>query len=332
MIDEVAPGIHRISAPVPFRGLGQVCIWLLEDDDGVTMVDCGFGDEPTRNLIENSWDTILAGRPVNRLIVTHFHPDHVGNARFVAERWGIRPQMTLLEWMAANAAHKGLYSDDFELRASFYEQNGAPEAMIARYRDETILYHSGASLPPSFTRLHAGDALNIGGRQWTVMTGQGHSPDLAMLYCAKDDILIAGDQLLPKITPNVSVWPWEPLADPLTEFLAALDRVAHATTAGTLVLPSHRAPFVGAPARAREIIAHHEARLNEVRELLTERGPSKAGALLSSLFRRELDGHQINFAMGEALAHLNHLAVKGLATRHVDDDGTVRYALSDNQN
>lgn len=332
MITEVAPGIHRVSAPVPFRGLGQVCIWLLEDGDGVTMIDCGFGDEPTRQLIEDAWDAVLAGRPVDRLIVTHFHPDHVGNAQFIAERWGIRPQMTLLEWMAANAAHKGLYSDDFELRASFYEQNGAPEAMIARYRAETILYHSGVSLPQSFTRLRAGDELTIGGRQWTIMTGQGHSPDLAMLYCAKDDILIAGDQLLPKITPNVSVWPWEPLADPLTEFLAALERIAQATTATTLVLPSHRDPFIDAPARAREIIAHHEARLVEVRELLSERGPSKAGELLAPLFRRELDGHQVNFAMGEALAHLNHLAVQGLVIRQVDGDGAIRYALSAHPN
>ncbi|OYR23326.1 MBL fold metallo-hydrolase [Brucella thiophenivorans] len=324
---EVATGIYRLSVPVPFIGLGQVNIWLLEDDEGFAMIDCGVSNSETRRVIEDAWAYLFPRRSLTRFIVTHFHPDHVGNAGFVSSRWNVRPQMTLMEWMAANVAQSGLYSDDVELRTSFFRQNGASAEQLSRFLAETHLYHSNVSLPDSFDRIRAGDSLSIGWRCWTVLTGRGHSPDLVMLYSSTDDILIAGDQLLPKITPNISVWPWEPLADPLSEFLESLQRLAEITTSRTLVLPSHRDPFEDAPSRVHEIVGHHANRLVQVRSLLDE-GPSTAAAMLGSLFRPNLDGHQFSFAMGEALAHLNHLTFKGLVNRRAGFDGTISYSLS----
>lgn len=324
---EVADGIHRISVPVPFKSLKAVNLWLLEDCDGFTMIDCGFCDADTQARLEAAWNTLTDGRPIKRLIVTHFHPDHIGNCRFICDRWNLRPQMTQLEWMAANVALKSLYSDDYELRARFWAQNGASEELIELYRNETVLYDTGVELTEGFERLNDGEILKIGDRQWLVTTGQGHSPDLITLYNARDDILIAGDQILPKITTNVSVWPWEPLADPLREFLDSLDQLDRIVTENTVVLPSHREPFRNARQRIAELKHHHEERLNEVVTLLGGHRPRSAGALLEPLFKRELDGHQVNFAMGEALAHLNRLMFEGRVNRHVDDNGIIQFSL-----
>ncbi len=323
---EVAPGVFRVTVPVPFRSLREVNLWLLADGDGFTMIDCGWGDDETIDLLESAWNSVLGGKPVTRLIITHFHPDHAGNCRYIGERWGLRPQMTQLEWMAANAALKSLYSDDFDLRGRFWAQNGASEELIDLYRRETVLYNTGVRLTGAFDRLTAGDTLTIGGRDWRVMTGQGHSPDAAMLYCAEDDILIAGDQVLPKITTNVSVWPWEPLADPLKEFLDTLDRLDKVLTTKTFVLPSHREPFHDALSRIAELKEHHAERLELVKELLPEGETRTAAALLAPLFSRKLDGHQVNFAMGEALAHLNRLLHEGDLERSEGNDGIIRFS------
>ncbi|MCB1478211.1 MAG: MBL fold metallo-hydrolase [Tepidamorphaceae bacterium] len=325
---EVAPGIFRITVPVPFRSLRAVNLWLLEDGDGFTMIDCGFSDDPTKLRLERAWSEVLGGKPVTRLIVTHFHPDHVGNCHFICNRWGLRPHMTQLEWMAANVALKSLYSDDYELRAEFWTRNGASPQLIDLYRSETVLYDSGVELTDDFQRINSGETITIGGRDWLITTGQGHSPDLATLYNARDDILIAGDQILPKITTNVSVWPWEPLADPLREFIESLDRLDAIVTEQTFVLPSHREPFHNAKARIAELKHHHEERLEEVIALLEGHEARTAGDLLEPLFKRELDGHQVNFAMGEALAHLNRLVFEGTVLRHEDDSGLIRFSLA----
>ncbi|MCB1480494.1 MAG: MBL fold metallo-hydrolase [Rhodobiaceae bacterium] len=328
---EVAPGIFRVTVPVPFRSLKAVNLWLLDDGDGFTMIDCGFNDDDTMARLENAWDAVLGGKPVNRLIVTHFHPDHIGNCRFICERWGLRPQMTQLEWMAANAALKSLYSDDYELRAKFWAQNGASPQLIELYRSETVLYDTGVELTEGFDRINTGETITAGGRDWLITTGQGHSPDLATLYNARDDILIAGDQILPKITTNVSVWPWEPLADPLREFIESLDRLGAIVTEKTFVLPSHREPFHNAQARIAELKHHHAERLEEVVALLEGHEARTAGELLEPLFKRELDGHQVNFAMGEALAHLNRLVFDRVVERHEDAGGLIRFSLRNTQ-
>lgn len=322
---EIDDGLIRINLPVPFRGLRQVNLWLLRDGDGWTMIDCGWGDEETRAILETVWRDALGGRPVTRLIVTHFHPDHMGNCRWICDRWSIRPQMTQIEWMAANLALRGLYSDDVDFRVRFFVRNGIEPELLDVFRNGTILYHLGVEIPDDYTRLRDGDTVVIDGSRWRVLTGAGHSPDLATLYDSRRRLYIAGDQLLPQITSNVSVWPSEPCATPLGDFLSSLDRISGEVSDEAVVLPSHREPFRGPGARAREIQAHHEQRLNVLRALLRERGSVTAGESLPVLFRPNLDGHQISFAMGEALAHLNHLVQLGEIRRIESRDGLIRF-------
>ncbi|MGI9411087.1 MAG: MBL fold metallo-hydrolase [Hyphomicrobiaceae bacterium] len=325
--DEVAPGIFRLKIPVPFRGLRYVNLWLLRDRDGFTMIDCGWSDDTTHSLLHRHWDAILGDLPITRLIITHFHPDHAGNCRFICERWGLRPIMPQLEWMAANVAMRSMYSDDFDLKANYFEQNGVSPELLVRYRAENMQYAAGAALTESFERIRAGDRLRIGERDWQILLGLGHSPEMALLYNADDDILISADQILPKITPNVSVWPWEPLADPLTEFLSTLADIDLVVSEQTHVLPSHREPFFDARARIAELRQHHTDRLTHLTNILAQRGASTAGSMLEDLFEVELDGHQLNFAMGEAIAHLNYLCSRGEVERHVDGRGLLTFSL-----
>lgn len=323
---EVKQGIHWINTPLPFR-LRSINLYLLEESDGWTIIDCGYAREDVRNQWEALWESTLKGKPVTRLIITHFHPDHAGNAAWLSDRWNLRPWMTQAEWLIANLAVRRSSTDNFEHRYQFYIENGLDEAHREPFRTGMIDYSDGVQLPSSFNRLFAGDILMIGGRSWRVIVGQGHSPEHASLYCDELGVLLAGDQLLPEITANVSVWPDEPGADPLHLYLQSLDHFNGALRPDTLVLPSHKRPFYGAHTRIAELKAHHRERLDTLLAVAAK-GPVTAGGLLTHLFRPGLDGHQISFAMGEALAHLNYLVNTGVLRRYVEG-GITRFALLD---
>lgn len=321
---EVADGIFWASLPVPFVGLRQVNVWLLRDGPGWTMIDTGHGDAPTRLRLEHLFATVLHGRPITRLILTHFHPDHAGNSGFVAARWGgLLPLMSQAEWFAANLAVRDAYTDSIEDRAVFHHLHGLDTVRAGRFRDDVLRYSAGVQLPPAFERLAEDDIVRIDGADWRAIRGGGHSPEHMSLWCAGRAILIAGDQILPTITTNVSVWQTEPLGDPLAQFLDACRRFDGIIAPDALILPSHRRPFVGVRARLHALLAHHQERLALVADGCAE--PRAAGELLSLMFDRPLDGHQVGFAMGEALAHLNHLVGLGVLDRLPVEAGVQRF-------
>jgi len=165
--------------------------------------------------------------------------------------------------------------------------------------------------------------VEIGGRQWQVVVGEGHAPELACLYCAETGVLIAGDQVLPKISPNISVQAHEPDGDPLALYLSSLRKLREAVPPETLVLPSHNLPFFGLHARLDSLAAHHGARCDEV--ITACEVPKTAVELLPVLFRRPLDSHQMGFALGEALAHLHYLMYQGVLERAPGADKVDRY-------
>lgn len=326
---EVAEGIYWVSTPVPFVGLKQVNLWLLRDGDGWTMIDCGYGRADIRSILQQVWAGVLQGKPITRLIVTHNHPDHAGNMRWICERWGnLRPYLSLAEWQLANLAVLDHDSDNMDQRVEFYRRQGLDRAGIDKFLAEVVPYKDGVSLPLSFRRLRDGDTVTINGDRWCVITGEGHSPEHISLYCEARRILIAGDQILPAITTNVSTWPQEPEFDAVGAFLRSCHRFLDLLDPDTLILPSHRKPFLNVQYRLRELARHHAARLN----LILESSPSvtSAGALLDVLFRPGLDGHQIGFAMGEAIAHLNHLVVIG-RMQMLEDQDSVRYRRIDDR-
>jgi glyoxylase-like metal-dependent hydrolase (beta-lactamase superfamily II) len=319
---EVAQGVFWLSTPLPFR-LCAINLYLLEDDDGWTIVDCGYPRAAVREQWEAVWAATLKSKPVTRVIITHYHPDHAGNAAWLSERWGLRVCMTRAEWLTGSL--ENLDPDDIARRHDFYRANGLNETLLKEFMTGVIPY--GVQLPTAYNRLVDGDEFTIGGKAWKVIVSQGHSPEHASLYCAETGVLLAGDQLLPQITTNVCVWPSEPGADALGLFLKSLDHFEAVLRPDTLILPSHRRPFRGVHARIAELKRHHSERLDDILALAAD-GPVTAGALLPHLFPPDLDGHQITFAMGEALAHLNHLVESGHLRRHVEN-GVTSFALAE---
>jgi len=326
---EIAPCVLWLRMPLPFA-LDHINLWLLADaDDGCTLIDCGIGDAATRALWERHFATTLARRPVKRIVATHCHPDHVGNAAWLAARFGAPVAMTHAEYLTAHAMagqHSG-YGVDATI--SLFGRHGMAAAELAALASRGNGYRRGVpELPDAFDRLLDGDTRRMGRASWQVVEGHGHSPEHAAFYSAERGVLISGDMLLPKISTNVSVWAVEPDGDPLARFLDSL-AAYEALPPDTLVLPSHGLPFRGIPLRVAQLRAHHDARLGELDAAVrAAAAPLSAADLIPVLFPRELDLQQRFFAMGETIAHLNFLWHAALLDRRVAADGTIRFAPS----
>ena len=323
---EIAPGVLWLRMPLPFA-LDHVNLWLIEERDGYTLVDCGYGDATTRAHWQRHFATTFLTRPIRRIVATHCHPDHLGNAAWLAAHFACGVAMTQGEFLAAHAlieGHAGLSQAD--VRALFARHGMATEH-LASLEARGNHYHRGVpEAPHAFSRLIDDDTVTMGDRPWRVIAGYGHSPEHAALAASDAKLLIAGDMLLPRISTNVAVWPGEPDGDPVARFLDSLARF-EALPAQTLVLPSHGPPFRGIAARVGRLRAHHAARLDELQQALAAASrPQSAAEVIPVLFRRALDLQQRFFAMGEAIAHLNHLWRDGRIERRVANDGTIRFA------
>ena len=318
---EVARGIHWLRMPLPFA-LDHINLWLLADGSAWTQVDCGYGDEPTRQLWREHFGTTLRGRPMRSVVATHCHPDHVGNGAWLASRFDCVLTMPQAEYLTAHALAEEHSGYGTQQTGALFHAHGLEPERVASLVARGNRYRQGVpELPQRYERLMAEDDLAIGASRWRVIPGYGHSPEHASLYSAELGVLIAGDMLLPRITTYVSVWPVEPDGDPLERFLRSLDRFA-ALPPDTLALPSHGLPFTGIHERLGELRAHHAARLAEIESAAST--PVTAASILPLLFRRTLDAQQLFFALGEAIAHLNHLWRRGRLQR-LQDDGVWRF-------
>lgn len=324
-LEQVAEGLYRLDLPVPFKGLRQINLWFMRDGAGWTMVDCGCDDAPSQALIEAAWAALPGAGPITRLIITHFHPDHAGNARWISDRWDIVPYMSAREWQAARLSADLEMLDSVPKQSDFFRRHGLGDADLDQYRAQFLTYDKVVRLTQTAEILRGGDCIQIDGTGWQILTEGGHSPEMVMLFQPDRRILISGDQLLPRISSNISVGHWNPEADPLQDYLDALHRLTARLGPDDLVLPSHGRPFVDGGARARALVAHHDERLAKMHAALQSAGKMTAAEFLPVLFSPGLDGTQIGFAMGEVAAHLNHLVRKGAAAASVGADGMVAY-------
>ncbi len=319
---EVAPGVFWLRMPLPFA-LDHINLWLLRDGKDRVAVDCGIGLDETRTIWNRIFDETLRGAGLSRIIVTHYHPDHMGNAGWLAQRFGAPLWISESEYLTAHAQFEARAGTGSEAVARLFAAHGLDPERVAGVAGRGNAYRKIVCAPPSsFVRIMEGDEIEIGGNAWRVIAGYGHAPEHCALYCARLGVLVSGDMLLPKISTNVAVWPTEPEGDPLRLFLRSIDRFT-ALPADTLVLPSHGLPFRGAQARVQMLHAHHAERLAEV--LAECAKPRTAADLIPVLFRRSLDLHQTFFAMGEAIAHLHHLMYQGRLVRNRGADGVYRF-------
>jgi glyoxylase-like metal-dependent hydrolase (beta-lactamase superfamily II) len=324
---EVAPGVRWVRMQLPFA-LDHINLWLLRDGDGWTIVDCGITNDATRDAWEQVFATQLDGAPVRRLIVTHMHPDHIGLAHWLTDRWGVRMWVSATDYNAARMASASTTGFGGEAAAAFFASHGLsdPES-VAKVRARSN-YYAGMvpKVPAQFRRLLDGQEIRIGSHEWTCIVGYGHAPEHMSLYCGSLRVLISGDMVLPRISTNVSVYDHEPEGNPLPMYLASIARLK-SLPADTLVLPSHGKPFTGLHARVDQLTEHHDERLADVMVACTE-APQTASELLPVLFKRKLDLHQTTFAMGEAIAHLHLLWQNGQLERRAGADGVWRFAAA----
>lgn len=319
----VAPGILWLRMPLPFT-LGHINLWLLADDGGWTIVDSGVHTDVSKGVWEDVFASAMQGRPATRVIATHLHPDHVGCTGWLATRFGVDVWMTRAEYLLCRVLVADTGRRAPETGTRFYHAAGFPPHAMERYERMFGMFgRYVAPLPESYRRLKDGDELRIGRHCWRVIVGSGHSPEHACLYCPELGVLIAGDQLLPTISSNVSVYPTEPAANPLAEWLESLDRLKREVPEDVLVLPAHGKPFRGAHERLDELVAGHRAGLERLERLC--RRPIRAVDAFDALFSSKIDDNNLIMATGESIAHLNYLLEEGRIEAETDENGVTWY-------
>jgi len=315
---EAAPGVLWLRLPLPMS-LDHINVYALADGDGWTLVDTGLYTKASIAGWEAAFAGPLEGKPVKRVICTHMHPDHLGLAGWLCERFGVPLLMSRLEYVTARmlVADTGPAPPEGEV---FFRATGWDDERIDGWRREFGRFGKGVyPMPQSYQRLSEGDEVEIGGEVWTVVVGNGHCPEHVCLWRKSDDVFLSGDQILPRISSNVSVWPTEPLQDPLGDWLTSLSKLRALLPEGLLVLPSHGEPFTGVHTRLDALTRGHHAGLTRLERALRE--PRRAVDVFSSLFARPIGDAVFGMATGESVAHLNYLEAQGRARRERDADG-----------
>ena len=316
---EIAPGVLWLRLPLPMA-LDHINLWALDDGAGWTIVDTGLHYPAAIEAWEALLAGPLAGRPVTRVLCTHMHPDHIGLAGWLCERFDAPLWMTRLEYVTARMLLADTGRPAPEAGVRFYRAAGWSEAQIEGYRARFGMFGRGVSpMPDGYRRIRAGERNGIGGRTRGVIGGHGHSPEHAALLREEDRLLISGDQVLPRISSNVSVWPTEPEADPLADWLESLEALKDQVPADALALPSHGEPFRGVHERLEALARGHRTALRRLERTLAE--PKRAVDVFSCLFARPVGDGLLGMATGESLAHLNYLLGQGRATKTRDADG-----------
>ena len=336
---QVAPGVLWLRMPLPFA-LNHINLWAIADEDaqgsGWAIVDTGTKTPEAlaawRSLIAADGPLAQAGGSarVTRVIATHMHPDHIGMAGWLTRKFQCRLWMTRLEYLTCRTliADTGREAPDDAIR--FYRQCGWSEAALDVYRAKFGGYGKYIhAMPDSFVRMSDGDAVHIGAHDWRVVVGRGHCPEHACLVNDALGVMISGDQVLPRISSNVSVFPTEPEADPLGDWLESLAKLRATLPDRLLVLPAHGDPFRGLHARLDRLIGGHTKGLDRLLRSLAE--PKRAIDVFGALFARPIDsmGDLLNMATGESVAHLTRLVIEGRARQWLDSDGVARYQRVD---
>lgn len=321
---EIQDGIRWLRMPLPFE-LDHINLYLLEDRDGWYVVDTGLNTAITRQ----HWASVIAqlSKPLIGVIVTHMHPDHLGLAGWLCDTHRLPLWMTELEYFAARALIHGPRDSARWTDEEYFVRAGLPTEMVKeRVNGQQGFQAVVSPIPLAYHRLKEGQVLEIGSSRWQVMIGRGHSPEHACLYCADKSLLLAGDHVLPAISPNIGSYTTEPDANNLRDYLDTLIPFA-GLPEDTLVLPAHNRPFRQLKKRVNQLQHHHHRHFSELLEHC--RQPSTLYECLPVMFTRTLNGYNLYFALAECLAHLNYLLEEGCVVRSLKPNGVYLYQTTD---
>lgn len=316
---QIAPGLFWLRMHLPFS-LSHINLWLLDEGESWSVIDTGVAIDECKDIWKETFADTMQGRPVSRVIATHLHPDHIGCAGWLTHMFDAPLYMSRDEYLLARilVADTGRVTPEEGDR--FYTAAGfEPDQLEHYHRMFGMFGKFVAPLPESFHRLCDEDRLSIGAYEWQVIVGKGHSPEHVCLYCEELNTLVAGDQLLPTISSNVSVFPTEPEADPLADWMYSLGMLKTRVPEDVLVLPAHGKPFRGAHQRLDELINEHEESLVKLEEFCAT--PRRAVDAFPALFKSKINDNNLIMATGESIAHLSYLRNKGRMTVERDDNG-----------
>lgn len=319
----VAEGMHWLRMPLPFS-LGHINLWLLEEDDGWAIVDTGICTDMSKDVWRQTIAGVTNGKPVNHIVVTHLHPDHVGCAGWLTDEHDVDLWMTRDEYLLCRILVADTGRAAPEEAVNFYHAAGfSPDSMHNYQKMFGMFGKYVAPLPEAYRRLQDGNVLKFAGHSWEVLVGRGHSLEHACFYDADRNFFISGDQLLPTISSNVSVYPTEPRANPLKDWLESLQMLKARLPEDVLVFPAHGKPFRGAHARLDALTQEHLDGLSALHDLCKE--PRRAIDAFPALFRSEIGNSNLVMATGESLAHLNYLLEDGSLVAETDSNKVMWY-------
>lgn len=325
---EVANGVFWLRVPLPIA-LDHINLWLLKDDEGWVIVDSGYDAPVCTEVWETVFSRFCAPESVNRIIITHYHPDHIGLAAWLAHRCDCKIHVTQGEY----GRYRKIVDRSGEQAAPSIEKFVSE---LGFSQEQQVIYNQFFSVDkkPAESRVQGedcvfiqdGDLLTIGGNDWRIVVGNGHSPEHACLYSPKLNVLISGDQALPRISSNISVYFSNQLEDPLSDWLDSCAKLRDQIPVNTLILPSHQEPFYGHELRMQQLIDDHYAQLNRLRIGLVEQ--HTACSAMPLLFQRELNEGEKLMATGETLAHINYLWHRDEIEKTRLEDGTLVYQMN----
>lgn len=319
----ICEGIDWLRMPLPFA-LSHINLWILRDGDSSVVVDTGIASEKSRAIWRRVLSASQFGSNVSRVVVTHLHPDHVGGAGWLCEEYDAELYMSQAEYLLCRVLVADTGRRAPNVGVEFYRAAGFPDEALSKYTEMFGMFGKFVSdLPESYRRLIDGESVSIDQSLWTVVVGRGHSPEHACLFDAERNILIAGDQLLPRISSNISVHPTEPQANPLREWLASLLTLAERLPEDVLVLPAHGRPFRGAHERLKDLHQEHMDGLGKLLDLCKE--SQRAIDVFPALFRARISSSNLIMATGESIAHLNYLIADNQMDVDLDPDGVAWY-------
>lgn len=302
-LTEVADGVFWLRLPMMGR-LNHINVWLLRDHDSWTVVDTGLNRDEVQEIWRSVFERHLGGKPVSRVIATHLHGDHTGNAGWMCAHWDCELWMSRADFYMCKVMAADGPSDVPEDAIRFYRRAGFDEARLDRYRERFGQFGANITpLPAGFHRVEDGQYIDIGGKEWRAVIGHGHAPEHICLYCPELKVIIGGDQILPKITPNVGVQPSEPHANPLRDFINTCARFREMLPPDLLVLPAHEMLYEGLHERLTELIDWHEVCIEKLYDLCAE--PKRAVDCFPALFKSKINDFSYFPATGESIAHLH---------------------------
>ncbi|MFT7299889.1 MAG: glyoxylase-like metal-dependent hydrolase (beta-lactamase superfamily II) [Porticoccus sp.] len=323
VLREIATGVYWLRMPLPFK-LDHINLWVLEEDDGWTIVDTGLATDATTDLWESLYKKMSSEKPIKRIIGTHMHPDHIGLAAWLCRRSGAELWMSRSEYMYCRILLEDSNREAPDEAVAFYHAAGLNEEQLNYYRSKFGAFSNLIrGVPAIYHRLKDNDTLTVNNHQWQIVMGEGHSPEHACLFCPDLELFVSGDQLLPTISSNVSVWPIEPLGNPLKDWISSCHKLKSIIPENTLVLPSHGLPFKGAAQRLQKLTDDHERDLQIIHKNADT--PKRVVDFFPLIFKSKITHSTIVLATGESYAHLHCLIDRGMLSVDQDKYGVNWY-------